>query len=798
MLPLFEERVRDHIRIRRTELERPRHKFQNPGPRPQKNNIEFGGSLGQKIDIVVRSFEAESATLPPEFNPAFIFKIKLDKGAVTADNWRLSNLTVLSEETDGTVVLFSPDQLERFRNRIDTYSEPILDGKKNPRQGWIASLTEEMELWGRENRIGRKLSRIEIDLNAIYYLDVESWVYGSSEENMGRYNSLVQFIERNEGRVTDHYISEDLFLARVMVSGRILNSLLDIGTIREIDLPPEPLMEFPEYFHTQIDDFPNPINIPDEGSPGICIIDSGVATGHPILSNAIGEAKTFPINLGTEIDQCGHGTMVSGLALYGDVKSCIDNLNFTPEISIYSARVTNNQNKFDDDSLIVTQMEQAIHYFFETYGCRVFNISLGDPSLVYADGKPSSWANTLDILAKKHDVVIVVSAGNTAVVTNNRVDAETIRNNYPSYLLNNNSRILEPATAVNVITVGSICNSVNSFRARDINQLVEPISDSINLPSPFTRCGPGVNGAIKPDVVEYGGNVAWSALTGQIAQHDVGLEIVSINFNYRYGRLFSGDVGTSFSTAKISHLAGLILKKYPGISANMVRALIANAAEIPTIALDRFPDKEDIKKLYGFGLPNQQKALYSTGNRVLLMSDDEIINDGIHVYEIPIPELFKITKGERIIQICLAFDPPVRHTRKDYIGINLEFKLLRGCTTEQIFEFFSNLREKGDDPIPARFNCGLQPSIQNRGGGTLQKAEFRIKRNSSLLDYDGEKLHLLIQSKKGWAEDASYPSQKYAVTVSLEHLGAQIDIYNFMRDQVRPELRERDRARVRG
>jgi len=55
MLLFFEERVRDHLRIRRTEIERTRHKAKGAGGRPPKNNIEHGQGLGDKIEVVIRS-----------------------------------------------------------------------------------------------------------------------------------------------------------------------------------------------------------------------------------------------------------------------------------------------------------------------------------------------------------------------------------------------------------------------------------------------------------------------------------------------------------------------------------------------------------------------------------------------------------------------------------------------------------------------------------------------------------------------------------------------------------------------
>jgi hypothetical protein len=124
MLPLFEQRKMDHIKFKRTEIDKPRHKNQGRPKPPQRDNLQHGNSLNKKVEVVIKSFEQALETQPPEFDPAFIFKIKVE-GMVSNDEWRKSNLTVLSEESDGAIVLFSADQLAEFRNRIGAYGEPI-------------------------------------------------------------------------------------------------------------------------------------------------------------------------------------------------------------------------------------------------------------------------------------------------------------------------------------------------------------------------------------------------------------------------------------------------------------------------------------------------------------------------------------------------------------------------------------------------------------------------------------------------------------------------------------------------
>ena len=77
-------------------------------------------------------------------------------------------------------------------------------------------------------------------------------------------------------------------------------------------------------------------------------------------------------------------------------------------------------------------------------------------------------------------------------------------------------------------------------------------------------------------------------------------------------------------------------------------------------------------------MPDVDRALFSSENKVTIYAENKIELEKFDIYEIPIPDIFINTSGERKIIISLAYSPPVRHTRKDYAGYNLEFDLVRG------------------------------------------------------------------------------------------------------------------------
>lgn len=785
---------RSHISFRKVNLERPRYKPAGRRRPPERDNIEHGQEIGEAAVILNREFEESVQDTPPEFDPAFIFRLTLDE-YVDHEEWRRSGLTLLSEESSKVVVLFSDDQIEEFQSRIGQYGQEVPENQRSPRYSWIASLTNDMSLWGREDRIGKKLSEIEIVPENEYRVDVELWHYRTVEECRERLNELRDFTENNNGVFLDHFVGIYLTIARISITGDVLDELLKVGIVQRVDLPPEPVFGIGQLINTPIDDFPTPIEHPPDDAPGICIIDSGINHGHPMLGLAIGDSRSIPPTIGDALDENGHGTMVAGIALFGNVKECIDKLDFSPELRLYNARVTNKDNRFDDDRLIVNQMNDAIRYFHSEYGCRVFNISLGDPKLIYDGGKPSAWTYILDHLARELDAVIITTSGNIPILGVHGQLADYYNSTYPIYLLEEDSRLLEPGTAVNAITVGSLAHTEQSYlMARYRNDPAIRCIAHVNQPSPFTRRGPGINNSIKPDVCEYGGNATWTGRPSRILDIDAEASIVSMNHRH-LERLFRVDVGTSFAGPKVAHLAGMILAHYPGISANLVRALIANSSAVPDETIELFEDNDDILKICGYGLPDPNRALYSTGNSVTLIADDRIQLDKLHLYKIPILDEFKNTRGKRQISVSLAFTPPVRHTRKDYLGVKMDYYLFRGLSTEQIINWYAERPQDADpESIHTRHRCNMVPSLRRRENNTLQKAVFTASRNPTFTNYEGEELHLLVRCKAGWASPDEYEHLRYGLAVSIEHLEEPIELYDTIQQRIVQEQRVRVRA----
>ena len=562
---------------------------------------------------------------------------------------------------------------------------------------------------------------------------------------------------------------------RVECAGAAIRALLELPEISTIDRPPTP--DWPELATSDltIGNVPNPVAAP-AGSITIGIIDSGLTSGHPFLVDSVAVAFGEPVALG-DSDEKGHGTPVSGIAVYGDLRQQLSTTSVEAKFRIASARVVNAEGRFDDDQLVPAQMENAIRRLHDEFGCRVINISLGDIKRPVG-AKPSAWAAILDTLARELDVVVVVSAGNASYAELAAL-GDGIVAQYPKLLLRNSNRILEPASAVNVLTVGSIAHS-NGLSDIDADNVgIRPIAE-VAQPSPFTRVGPGAGQVLKPDLVDFGGTAVFDGPTQSLqgGSNRANAGILSTHNQYLQ-QLLKFHSGTSFAAPLVAHKAGLILESLPDASANLVRALLGLSAEQPEAAIACLGDDDDAAfNVLGYGVSDVGRAILSEDNRVILYAEDSLAVDRFAVYEIPIPKVFQ-DKGARQIRVALSFDPPVRHTRIDYAGNKMGFQLIRGASAEEVFEAFRKWEAKEGEPfkIDATLKCDLKPGALRRERGTLQCATFSMRQDMGRY---GDSYYLVVRCESGWSSD----DQNFAVAVEMRAV-AEIPLYARIRERVR-------------
>ncbi len=755
-----------HLRLVRTESIADRRRHGGGRPPTRGNPREHGEHLSASVANIVRQFELPH--LPPEIDPALIFRIHLD-GYVDDAEWRRSGLIVLSREKDRNLVLFSDDaQLTEFRNRLSAYqSDPPL-GQVHPSfNALFASISDDgLRSLAPEDRIGARLREQGIQPDETYILDLELWPL--PRRGVRRSEQILDYIRSQGALVLDSVDNDSMIIHRIECRGELASALLGFEAVARLDLPPEPALSVSEVLDITAADLPDVLR--PTGNSSICILDSGISSGHPLLGPVVGDADVFPASLGTPDDSNGHGTMVAGIAAFGDISASIASRAFDSYVTLFSARVTDETNRFAERTLVLNQMRQAIETF-AARGCKVFNVSLGNRDATYDDGRLEPWAAVLDTLARELDVLIVVSAGNRMPIPD--VPPGDARMRYPQYLFDQEARIIDPATAALVVTVGALSGPGAPVRGQRYQ--ADPAYQRITRPgqpSPFTRVGPGQQQSIKPDFCEFGGDFSYDGRAHRVVESDQGVSVVSLNYQ-PFDRLFSFGTGTSFAAPRVAHYAARLFDEIPEASPNLVRALLALSAEVPSAALE-VVGARDILNVCGYGKPEFDRARASTLNRVVLHAVDDLRLDSFHVFELPIPDELIRTKGQRRISIALAFYPPVRHTRLDYLGARMSFRLVRGKSLDEVIAAYqAHGNEEGEPPTltGTRFQCALTPGARNRDTSTLQKGEFTFTRNP---DEYGDTYYIVVRAERVWApEDISH--LEYAIAASIEHRTSPIE-----------------------
>jgi subtilisin family serine protease len=762
-------------------MERRKHPF---GKAPDRDHVAHGKRVSEYINDTVVAFEA----LPKVdgIDPSLILKVHAT-GPIDEDHWRKLGLVVLSVDGDNSVVLFASDkQLNEFRARVDAYQGELPLDQKSPSYNGLVAPIESVSLLTAEDRIGA-VFRLSGHDNVGSFVDSTTYLIDVQLHRPPDKTDSDLFLYRIEktvapfgGTLLNSYSGSSMLLARIEVTGDGVRALLQLPEVATIDAPPRPDL-------ATADLGPISLEAVSAGTPPpadavvIGIIDSGVNFGHPLLASTEALSISLDPSWGTS-DTKGHGTQVASIAAFGDIATRYEQANFDAQFRIASARVLSDNGTFPKEVPLPAIMDGAIRTLHSKVGCRIFNISLGDELRPYLGGKIDPWAATLDILARELDVLIIVSAGNrndlTATLGDGIVDA------YPHFLTDVGSRIIEPATAVNVLTVGAIAHA-NGLDDTDLDLVgVRPIC-GLNEPSPFTRAGPGIRGMTKPELVDSGGNAVWDGPSNKILtgsqKSSAGIWAFS---HLPIESLFCSRSGTSLSAPNVAYKAALLLTKFPGASANLLRALLGISAIVPNAITERTGGLKGkaVHATCGHGVANAKYAASSEDDRVVLYAETSLPLDHFAVFEVPIPAEFQTESGEKEIRVSLAFDPIVRHTRADYIGVTMGWRVLRGASQAEVFDQFRKwTKEEGKPPeFPKRFVCSSEPGPKLRETGTLQVGTY-----TGIADISnyGSKYFVAVWCSRRWAPD-SIQEQSFAVCVQLRHKNVNT-LYNLVKQPVK-------------
>lgn len=774
-----------------------------------RNKSNFTREITRNVDNVIHTFGTVKTKYSGIINPSLIFEIEINQNVnyktveKTMSSMGIHILSSAENKKDYWVVFSDDENLNEFKRKLATYGS-----EEGPKYDFFNAFGTLRDI-PREEKIGERLKKQPL-ATTLEYIDIELWRMTDERKNKAFINELKSaYPEQNKFRITDQLITKSFVLLRVRLSKTEFDEIIELKEIARADRPSLPLFNPFDLKSLNISEIER--NAPNENDAGILIIDSGVISNHPLLEKCIGGEENFQSGETATHDTVGHGTAVAGCVAYGDVEKCINDGVFTPSNWIFSAKImyceTNlNGEKnamYDPEKLVEHQLKEAVESFLSNsdYHIHVVNISLGNLHEVWHKSytRQLPLASLIDELAYTFpNIVFIVSTGNQhpqIIDEYNTIDK--IKANYPKYLLEKSDfKLLNPATSALAITVGSISPPIRVQQNHyGEGQIKTSISEE-NQPSPFTRTGPGINGMVKPELVEYGGNLILYNNFGIITE-DSGGKIVTLN-NQTTADLLRFDCGTSFSAPKIAHIAGKIANKYPQSSSNFIINMLLSGAEFPFKPKDEFYGSKKGKAIdvhldvCGYGLPSFEKAINSYDNRVVLFDEGRLQLNKVKVYSLQLPDVFFNEVGYKQIIINLSFTPETRSSRGDsYLGNRMEFHLFHSVNPQELINKYGVVSaESESEEVPEelrKFEIQLSPGIRKRITGCHQKACKEFKREPK--NRPTSPISLVLINYNKWINDENIQTD-FCLSVILEH-EKEIDLYN----QIRTNIQTRARIR---
>ncbi len=560
----------------------------------------------------------------------------------------------------------------------------------------------------------------------------------------------------------------------------------------------------------QLDPVPPGAQVAALGDPVVALFDGLPLQNHRRLAGRLvvddpdGYEAQYPAS------ERRHGTAMTSLIVHGDLdagEAALARRLYVRPVLQPDARawVTPRPETVAERVLVVDLLHRAVRRLFDGDGgeppvapqVSVINVSIGIRDRLF-DGTMSPLARLLDWLAWKYRVLFVVSAGNhshkielTATSAKCRaMSAADLQTEVLRALAADarNRRLLSPAEAVNVITVGALHQDA-STGASPPNTIHPFVGNS--LPSVINAQGMGYRRAIKPDILAPGGRVV---LREAIVQNPTAILEVLKQAHPPGQRVAApgqapGDLaytwhsrGTSNAAALTSRVASELydvldaLRNEPGGElidalprAVWLKVLLVHSAswgeagsvldQVLRTKQNSRQFKEFVTRLLGYGGIEPARVRECTQHRVTALGGGQLQAEQAHVHRFPLPPGLSAQRGWRRLTITLAWLTPIHTTHQSWRRADLWF-------TPPV------------DPLQTKRQQAEWRAVQR---GTIQHEVLEGERAAVFVDGDNLEIRVSCRPDAGALEDAV----PYALATTLEvaaELG--IDIYDEIRVRV--------------
>lgn len=598
-------------------------------------------------------------------------------------------------------------------------------------------------------------------------------------------------------------------VSQLLVVENLFDILAELRTAKILaseflDLPPRDQAEF-------IQDELSRIQPPAIDAPSVCHLDTGVNRGHPLLSLALAEEHLLAVDptwSAADGHPQQHGTGMAGLALYGCLQELLNNRESVSLLHrLESVKILPDHGHNDPDLYgeVTAQSVSRIEIVAPERQRRAFALTITtDDSR--DEGYPSSWSAALDQICSgaENEVqlsrLLIVSAGNTPSAD---------RHEYPSRNLLHG--VEDPAQSWNAVTVGAYTEKT-TIRSAEFADW-KPVANAGQL-CPASRTSAVWSDKawpVKPDIVMEGGNLAIDPTTGRADNID-DLMLLTTRTSLT-GALLTTTGETSAATALAARYAAIIWSQYPSLWSESVRGLLIHSARWTAPMLAEFPnDKRHTRlRVYGYGVPDLNRALWSVGNNATLIIQDslqpfdQVIGEDrqksiktkdLRLHRLPWPkEVLEQLGGETVrLRVTLSYyiEPsPGRRGWKHkhrYQSHGLRFDLKRPTDIDEN-EFLQRITKSAWDEDQEKADSS--PDDRNWTVGAKLRCKGSI--HSDVWTGTAAQLAssgiLAVYPVTGWWKERPHLNRwnrtaKYSIILSLETDSVQVDLYTPIANQI--------------
>jgi len=437
------------------------------------------------------------------------------------------------------------------------------------------------------------------------------------------------------------------------------------------------------------------------GAPRVALLDGVPLTNHTALVDRLVVDDPDDVAARYTSGRQQHGTAMASLIAHGDLARPGPALPTRIYVRpIFEPHSSGTGETVIQRELLVDLVHRAFVRMFEGDGgqppaapsVRIVNLSLGDPARVFVR-RLSPLAKLLDWLAHRYNLLIFVSAGNHPIEASVPASALSDPEALQSALVADardralHRRLLAPAEAINVLTVGAVHADASTGDLPDtVLGGVE-----VGMPALYSAVGAGYRRAVKPEILMPGGRSLF-----QRPPLD-GSDTVSLKPASTVARGpgmlaaapgVAGEpnatahlYGTSNAAALGSRAAHQIIEVLDGLTAEagdfpfpdaqyhpvLAKTLLVHAAswgELRSrlgnlLSLDAGTARREITQMVGYGPVDSNRVASAARTRVVLLGSGSITKNQRHRFVLPLPLALASTTEWRRLTITLGWLSPI-------------------------------------------------------------------------------------------------------------------------------------------